>query len=128
MYIKCTYVSLFCLKHACDDFFLLIRAAEHEVRKATANGFSHDTLLVDPLVEQILSSFLVKHHWDNLTGQATTTNFLLLEHIIRLFLKVRGFAVAKYFRRSIQKENKGKRKPKVSGNSLRKCLKERNQV
>ena len=114
------------LKHAHDNFFFMVRAVEMEIRQKIAGRYHQKTLLVEPLVEHLMCNFLVKHHWNTLVLDICeeATAIQLMEQVIRILLKVRGFATAKRFKRELQKENKDvKRKNKQGGNSMRRGLK-----
>ena len=104
------------LQYPCDAFFLMIRQAESLARKTDLNKLCKSSLAADILVENIMADFLVQHHWTSMMGDSIdTSSGLLLEDISHLFLKVRGFAVAKYVRRQQSKElsvNLQKRKEK----------------
>ena len=72
--------------------------------------------------EHMMDSFMVKYYLKELCGDCVNSDLSgLLEDIIKVFLTVRGFAVARVLRNKLSgKQNK---QPAKQSNSLRQVLK-----
>ncbi|XP_046571626.1 uncharacterized protein LOC124279790 [Haliotis rubra] len=115
------------LKFPSDNFYLLIRSFEIEIRKhVQLSKLCASSLLCDKLKETVMSSYMVSYYWDKLLSCEDGLKLRVLEFIVDLFLRVRGGDVAKYSKRQLQKEMRGikNRKGVKRSRSLRGTLKE----
>ena len=107
------------LKQPSDSFFLLIRQCENVLRDyIDIDKLDKNTLMQEATQERLLDDFMVKHHWDQCAqGVCVESSMKLLDHITRLFLRVRGAAIQRYKQRQLQKRVKksGKRKSSLRG-------------
>ena len=110
------------LKVPNDDFYKLVREMEMVTRKLIdENTLNASSLLLDPLRENVMENYMVKHYADRLYIQAGEYGSVLFEKTVKLFLTIRGFAVVRVQRNVI---NKAKKTTK-SSHSLRKTLQSR---
>ena len=108
------------LKRPTEKFFLLILQIERWTRElVNVNNLSSTSLV--HLKETMITYPLLRKTWDNLvTGDVE--KWLLLEHILGLFFKVRGFAVTKLLRKNMQKKHKEAKVKAGTRKALRKEL------
>ncbi len=93
-----------------------------------------DTILKDKLREVILDDFMVKYYWTKMFSDTDTdidtdsSLDTLFNNAVHMFLKVRGFGVAKYAMRqklkelAQEKQDKKVLKSNKAGNSMRQTL------
>ncbi|KAK6196392.1 hypothetical protein SNE40_001626 [Patella caerulea] len=112
------------LKIPSDNFYLLIRNMECEMRKhVNLEKLSSTTLLCLKLKEILMTNFMVKFYWEKFNyEESERKGMYVLKTIIDIFLKVRGNATTKFIKRCIQKE-KVLLKHTKNSTSLRKSLK-----
>ena len=91
------------LQKPSDDFFLLVRELETVVRKNTKTNLDATALLVNPLKECMMESFMVKHYCKKLSETLPTE---VVEDILQIFLTIRGFAVVRVERNKMAKSAK----------------------
>lgn len=109
------------LRRPIDDFYLLVRECEIVVRSCVGSVLSASSLLVDPLRERIMESFMVKHYCSKMFSSDSSSSFVL-EDIITLFLTIRGFAVTRLKRNELNLQaQQGKKSA-----SLRQTLQDKN--
>ena len=109
------------LQKPCDTFFLLVRELELIVRKSVTAKLSAHSLLLGPLKENIMESFMVKYYCDLLIpNESCEVVSSVTEDIVHLFLTIRGYAVTRLERNKLQKSANGK-----ASLSLRQVLKEK---
>jgi len=109
------------LQKPCDTFFLLVRELELVVRKSVTAKLSANSLLLGPLKENIMESFMVKYYCDILIpNESCEVVSSVTEDIVHLFLTIRGYAVTRLERNKLQKSANGK-----ASLSLRQVLKEK---
>ncbi|CAG2249448.1 unnamed protein product [Mytilus edulis] len=110
------------LQKPCDTLFLLVREMELIVRKTTSTVLSANSLLTEPLMENIMESFMIKYYCNILmANEEGSIVSAVTEDIIRLFLRIRGFAVTRLERNKTIKTSKSTKK---SSSSLRQALKD----
>ncbi|XP_033727844.1 uncharacterized protein LOC117317154 [Pecten maximus] len=103
-----------------DNFYLLVREMEHVVRsKVDIDRLSADSLNCTRLCESIMESFMVKFYTKEIFQDDSCT-FTILEDIVSLFLRVRGYAVVRVERNKLASKVPPKKK---KSNSLRQDLK-----
>lgn len=115
------------LKKPCDNFFLLVREFELEVRKyESQNTVSSNNK--EQLKERIFDSFMVGHYNEKLFPQQLdcadeeqSENLSYIEDTIELFLTVRGYAKARALQNQFLKTKKNELRAKSSA-SLRESL------
>lgn len=107
-----------------DNFFLMIREFEMICRNNTDTSICASTLYRTRLQELCLESFMVKYYCQQVFTDYTTDNYInVLEDIIKLFLTIRGYSVARIQRNIMMKDIKDSKK---SSSSLRQALKAKN--
>ncbi|CAC5374390.1 unnamed protein product [Mytilus coruscus] len=95
------------LQKPCDTLFLLVRKMELIVRKTTSTVLSANSLLTEPLMENIMESFMIKYYCNILmANEEGSIVSAVTEDIIRLFLRIRGFAVTRLERNKTSKSTK----------------------
>ena len=111
-----------------SEFYLMIRELESVARKVVnINNLHAQSMDTTNLQEQMLDSILTKYYWEKLAANLISPlPSRVLENIIQLFLKMRGYAVARHLRRQASKTlSADKRKSKSEqpkSRSLRKTL------
>ena len=92
------------LMYPCDALYLLIRQTESVIRKSVkTKNIGHTSLNVEKLT--VIADAVVQHHWTSMMGnEVSSHSAFLLEDIISLFVRLRGFAVAKSSKRKHLKE------------------------
>ena len=106
-----------------DNFYLLVRELEISIRKVVDfNNMNSESLTSSKMKEHMMDSFMVNYYLKELCGDCVNSDLSgLLEDIIKVFLTVRGFAVARVLRNKLSgKQNK---QPAKQSNSLRQVLK-----
>ena len=116
------------LKRPCMKFFNLIVQVEKWVRDVVSVKQLKSDSLVN-LKAKLLDYNLLKLSWQNITSGHSECSMIVLEHVLSLFLKVRGFAITKLYRKTLQKNVKPKKtKTDKSNKSLRNGLKSLNNL
>ena len=116
------------LKRPCMKFFNLIVQVEKWVRDVVSVKQLKSDSLVN-LKAKLLDYNLLKLSWQNITSGHSECSMVVLEHVLSLFLKVRGFAITKLYRKTLQKNVKPKKtKTDKSNKSLRNGLKSLNNL
>ena len=109
------------LQKPSDSLFLLVRELEAVVRRTATFPLCASSFLINPLKEQLMESFLVKHYCAVLMpDQPCDIVSAVTEDIIHLFLTIRGFAVTRKERNKISKSTDNN-----TSTSLRQVLKEK---
>ena len=116
------------LVYPSENMFLMVQEMEVVVRQTVnSEQLSAKSLAVDPMVEQILDAHMVNVYSERLFEDSPLAT-RVLEDVIRMFLTVRGYAVARTERNKLAKSKK-KTDMNVPGaktsNSLRQVLKSR---
>jgi len=75
------------------------------------------------LQENLMSYSLLRHSWEKIVTDKSEHKFLILDHVLGLFLKIRGFAVTKLLRKQLQQKRKASKHVAGSRKALRKELK-----
>ncbi|XP_069106991.1 uncharacterized protein [Argopecten irradians] len=110
-----------------SNFYLLVRECETVTRSMVdTDRLRASSLLLSPLKEKILESFMVQHYAKFiLSGVSEAISASVLEDIIRLFLTVRGHAVVRVERNKLCTKTKAEnKKTSKRCSSLRQTLKD----
>ena len=110
------------LKKPCAKFFTLIIQTERWVREVVNVKRLNSDSLVN-LKSTLLEYNMLKVSWEKILPGNLPLKWTLLEHVISLFLKVRGFAVTKLIRKTLKLQHKTKSKAGSKQKSLRTELK-----
>lgn len=91
------------LKHPNDDTFLMVREIEIVIRsQVDKENMNAHSLLIAPLKESVLSSFMLKHYAEKLFSTVTLNTASVSEDIVNLFLTVRGYAATRLVRNQLR--------------------------
>lgn len=82
------------LKKPCNQFFVLFTQVERWIREVIDGNKLHANSLVD-LKDKLIEYRLLRVSWEQLISDDDTMKWILLEHALGLFLKIRGFAVTR---------------------------------
>ena len=114
------------LKMPCLKFFTLIVQIERWVRDVVNVKRLHSDSLVN-LKSTLLDYNLLKVSWEKILASDVSVKWIVLEHVLSLFLKVRGFAVTRLIRKTVQLHQKEKVKAGSKGKAVRRELKARSE-
>ena len=120
------------LKRPCLKFFKLIMQIEKWLRDIVSIKYLKSDTLVN-LKARLLDYNLLKASWNKIIDNGHyDCNMIMLEHVLALFLKVRGFAITKLYRKTLLMEKKKtkaakKEKAKRPG-AIRQKLKSMNEL
>ena len=109
------------LKRPGEKFFRLIVQIERWVRDVVSIPNLHTNSLVN-LKEKLCDYALLRSSWDCMIEDTDIKKWLMLDHVVSLFVKVRGFAVTKLVRKQLQKKRKDAKVTAGSRKALRKEL------
>ena len=105
-----------------QNFYLLIRTMDRvHSQHLNLDNMTSDSLNRCILTEAMMSDINVKHHWNAIVKLSAADEDLalhLLEYIVRVFVTVKGFAVARYLRGRLNTESN----TSVKSTSLRHSL------
>ncbi len=111
------------LKQPSERFFLLIVQIERWARELVdMDNLKSDTLV--KLKEKLLHYQLLRVSWEKLIAEDNVDKWLVLDHIVGLFFKVRGFAVTKLLRKQLQQKRKASKIAAGTKKALRKELRQ----
>ena len=86
----------------------MIRQFENILRNSIdITALSKDSLLKENIHEKLISYDMVKYYWDScVSGIDDKVSRTLLTHVIKVFQRIRGYAVRKYMKRLLQHQLK----------------------
>ena len=109
------------LKRPSVKFFQLVVQIECWVRELTNVENLNTNTLVD-LKEKLSDYGLLRSSWDRMIQDDSVKKWIILDHVLALFVKVRGFAVTRLVRKQLQKKRKDAKIAAGSRKALRKEL------
>ena len=114
------------LKKPSDKFYKLMVQVEKWLRESVHTENLHQDSLIS-LKVKLMDYQLLNTCWDRIVTIGDD-KLLLLDHVLALFLKVRGFALVKLVRKDICKKRKQSKTAAGTKKSLRRELKEMNKA